>query len=833
MKTTTFNMQGTGSGDGNDSIKSNTAGPRMNMVTLSSLIATNRAMLRPIYLTFKQPDLESEYGRYFVKYNLRRWRRSKNILFGILSLLYLYFFIQNSFDSAYWVSHFSPELKGTVTSYNIMSFCPAGWYCAPSNPDMIPMVYTLTYDIGFWSVSILMPFILGTIASQYLVSTFFTEYNDHISSIFITIITFVGVGIRYYIIEGATSFVQPTLIINMILLLGVYNLRIRFIYAVVTIWWIIILWITINIPPLILQHDSLHATGRSYGIAMASLVLTGIIISIMSYETEYFHRMQFLMSKEMKKNNAKLTNQLKLLAKSYNKKAGSLDSPLERSVMVIRSVMADPILSSQHLMALGQVLALLSSSNLLTPDLEGTIGDSLDNEQEAWLFSEIAARRRRGRAKSGGRRRPSFSHGIAGRIEPPIIEAQSLYQEEFRDDPEMTPHYRQRDTMLMTEDDLGAEYPPVIEGIAPLLARCVEYNWPIFEVTQATYQHPLSVLAQHLFTTGNLFEAFSVPRDKFRSFIRTIEKGYHDDLPYHNSIHAADVLHCMSFLANDEKIKQVTSEVEVFSMYLAAIIHDHDHPGLTNNFLNNFLSHLSKTDFKAIREIVVDLVLATDLTQHFTLLSMFKAKVASLRNVDPYETREDRMLLYKIMINVQMCLTRPKTCICTNPGARLISEEFYLQGDMEKKLSLPVSPYMDRENVNIPSSQVGFIDYVVMPLFDALDKFQPIPSILNRLQRNREYWAHLKLQGITHHQLGGPNLPSSSSGGSSTQQRMSTLPRASNSHSQILTGSKMMLSIPQPAVSCMSVSEEMAATSQIYPTKRKLTRNFINEMIRY
>ncbi|KAJ1334850.1 hypothetical protein BSLG_008004 [Batrachochytrium salamandrivorans] len=361
----------------------------------------------------------------------------------------------------------------------------------------------------------------------------------------------------------------------------------------------------------------------------------------------------------------------------------------------------------------------------------------------------------------------------------------------------MTPHYRQRDTMLMTEDDLGAEYPPVIEGIAPLLARCVEYNWPIFEVTQATYQHPLSVLAQHLFTTGNLFEAFS-------------------------------------------KIKQVTSEVEVFSMYLAAIIHDHDHPRLTNNFLvntydqkallyndksvlenhhvassfnvllqpkNNFLSHLSKTDFKAIREIVVDLVLATDLTQHFTLLSMFKAKVASSETFDPYETREDRMLLYKIMIKCSDVSNPSKDMHLYESWCRLISEEFYLQGDMEKKLSLPVSPYMDRENVNIPSSQVGFIDYVVMPLFDALDKFQPIPSILNRLQRNREYW-------ITHHQLGGPNLPSSSSGGSSTQQRMSTLPRASNSHSQILTGrSKMMLSIPQPAVSCMSVSEEMAATS--------------------
>ena len=86
------------------------------------------------------------------------------------------------------------------------------------------------------------------------------------------------------------------------------------------------------------------------------------------------------------------------------------------------------------------------------------------------------------------------------------------------------------------------------------------------------------------------------------------------------------------------------SDMELLSMYFAAIIHDHDHPGLTNNFLvatadskavlyndkavlenhhsasafkilslpeNNFLSHLSKAEYKSIREVVVDLVLAT------------------------------------------------------------------------------------------------------------------------------------------------------------------------------------------------------------------------------
>lgn len=100
----------------------------------------------------------------------------------------------------------------------------------------------------------------------------------------------------------------------------------------------------------------------------------------------------------------------------------------------------------------------------------------------------------------------------------------------------------------------------------------------------------------------------------------------------------------MHTLANTAKVKEIWSDIELLGMYFAAIIHDHDHPGFTNNFLvttsdpkavlyndkavlenhhsassfqclakpeNNFLAHLSKSEFKSIREIVVDLVLAT------------------------------------------------------------------------------------------------------------------------------------------------------------------------------------------------------------------------------
>jgi hypothetical protein len=42
----------------------------------------------------------------------------------------------------------------------------------------------------------------------------------------------------------------------------------------------------------------------------------------------------------------------------------------------------------------------------------------------------------------------------------------------------------------------------------------------------------------------------------------------------------------------------------------------------------NFIAHLPREDYRQIREMVIELVLATDLqTQHFAILSMFKNKV--------------------------------------------------------------------------------------------------------------------------------------------------------------------------------------------------------------
>lgn len=45
-------------------------------------------------------------------------------------------------------------------------------------------------------------------------------------------------------------------------------------------------------------------------------------------------------------------------------------------------------------------------------------------------------------------------------------------------------------------------------------------------------------------------------------------------------------------------------------------------------------------------------------------------------------------------------------------------EEFFQQGDKEREMGLDISPMCDRHNATIEKSQVGFIDYIVHPLWE-------------------------------------------------------------------------------------------------------------------
>ena len=70
-------------------------------------------------------------------------------------------------------------------------------------------------------------------------------------------------------------------------------------------------------------------------------------------------------------------------------------------------------------------------------------------------------------------------------------------------------------------------------------------------------------------------------------------------------------------------------------------------------------------------------------------------------------------------------------------------EEFFMQGDLEKKLGLPISFNCDRNTVSLPKSQLGFMDAIVSPLFTVLNEYFPQLSFtLDNLKKNYDYYKN-------------------------------------------------------------------------------------------
>lgn len=135
-----------------------------------------------------------------------------------------------------------------------------------------------------------------------------------------------------------------------------------------------------------------------------------------------------------------------------------------------------------------------------------------------------------------------------------------------------------------------------------------------------------------------------------------MEEGYRQN-PYHNAMHAADVLQTFHVIINrGGMVPGYVDPLHMMACYSAAVMHDFEHGGLTNDFLvnsldnlavryndrsplenhhlaaaftimrtsdYNFIGSLPKAEFEKFRKIVIELVLATDMKQHFSILSHF------------------------------------------------------------------------------------------------------------------------------------------------------------------------------------------------------------------
>ena len=320
------------------------------------------------------------------------------------------------------------------------------------------------------------------------------------------------------------------------------------------------------------------------------------------------------------------------------------------------------------------------------------------------------------------------------------------------------------------------------------------WSFDVFTVGENKELFPYVV---RMFHEMNMFEL--VDQFKFRRFLSEVEGMYRDN-PYHCFKHAVDVTHTTYLYICAVKEQVSMTQVEIFSVLVAALVHDLDHPGVTNGYLiatrdnialtyndesvlenlhlsrffslcqnnedANILSAFDESTYKEIRRSIISCVLHTDMAHHFKLVSRLNELVAlgkknniingspmkstvitSTRDDDPinvsvtFKTDDERQLMLNVLLHCADISNAVKPNeLCVKWASRVL-EEFFNQGDRERSRGMSISPMMDRETTSVGLSQINFIEFVIAPLYvQFVAVFPALNGLLTRLIENRRYY---------------------------------------------------------------------------------------------
>ncbi|NXU36103.1 PDE4C phosphodiesterase, partial [Drymodes brunneopygia] len=280
----------------------------------------------------------------------------------------------------------------------------------------------------------------------------------------------------------------------------------------------------------------------------------------------------------------------------------------------------------------------------------------------------------------------------------------------------------------------------------------------------------------------DLMKTFRIPANTFITYMLTLEDHYHADVAYHNNLHAADVAQSTHVLLSTPALEAVFTDLEIMAAIFASAIHDVDHPGVSNQFLINtnselalmyndasvlenhhlavgfkllqeencdIFQNLSRKQRQTLRKMVIDMVLATDMSKHMNLLADLKTmvetkKVTSL-GVLLLDNYSDRIQVLQNMVHCADLSNPTKPLELYRQWTDRIMVEFFHQGDREREKGMEISPMCDKHTASVEKSQVGFIDFIAHPLWETwADLVHPdAQELLDTLEDNREWYQSM------------------------------------------------------------------------------------------
>lgn len=297
-------------------------------------------------------------------------------------------------------------------------------------------------------------------------------------------------------------------------------------------------------------------------------------------------------------------------------------------------------------------------------------------------------------------------------------------------------------------------------------------------------------VAQIFFASQVGVAAEFVEQSVFMAFHTVVKDGY-QDLPYHCYFHACDILHVVFRILTIVRCSKWMTPLEEYALLVAALCHDVGHLGKTNPFLvetghmlalrYNDVSPLENmhcatlfqicsdpsTDAfakasvqarKDARAVCIKSILHTDNAKHFGMVKhLSQCYEMNMEYCDEQAAQEEfslnymtevlqkeKQLWFELFLHLADVSNPSKPFEVCQAWAFRVLDEFFSQGDEEKQLGMPIGMLNDRDTVDRPGSQHGFINFLVAPLVaNSVKLFPPLHDLLGQLADNLGWWRDL------------------------------------------------------------------------------------------
>jgi len=193
---------------------------------------------------------------------------------------------------------------------------------------------------------------------------------------------------------------------------------------------------------------------------------------------------------------------------------------------------------------------------------------------------------------------------------------------------------------------------------------------------------------------------------------------------------------------------QISAQTPLAMLYNDQSVLENMHCTITTSVLQanecDFLRGMERQARVAFRSCMIHMILETDLSKHIQIVSRFRQEFGNSGSQVAESTPAVRKELLSFTLKCCDVAHSTKPFDIHILWTLRINTEFFEQGDTEKKLDLPCSPFCDRTRTHISESQRGFFDFIVSPLFTAINSHlnsrRLEMEVLVELEKNRAFW---------------------------------------------------------------------------------------------